>query len=161
MQYLVLGTAIIHFLVAFYVILHKPRTKAKIFFTLAEVQLGVWTLVHYFGQYMFEGIETLLLWMARISLISVLFFPSTYALFFSRIVTEKKDLFYKFVNVSFLAPLCMLPFSFGDLNARGFYADTISYEYIEIGALYGYYIPYFLIALKCSFVPYPEFFSQR
>lgn len=147
MEYVVLGIAIIHFLVAAYVFFHTPRTNVKVLYALAALQLSVWTLVHYFGQYIFDGNAEYILFFGRCSLISMLFFPSTYAMFFSRIVTAEKDAFYTFAKYSFVVPLLMLPFSFGDLNASGFYYDNISYAYLKIGALYDVYIPYFLVVM--------------
>lgn len=142
-------TCIDLFLILF-LFLHRPHSLYKKICAVLILTIFLWGIIHILAEFLNAPHQ--LLFLAKISLISVLFTPSIFLFLFFifpyRLVQHKT-----WPLLVFLPPLCMLPFSFGELNVIGFAAGLpATYQNIELGSLYNVYITYVIATIVASIV---------
>lgn len=151
---LLLLTMLCNFGIGFYVLAKNPKNKINIFFSLLAFQIALWNLVNLLS---FAFVETqLVILFTKLTLLSVLFIPSTtiiFCTFFSERQIPKKYLY-----ALFIPAVLHVPFIFTKYNIVGFDGEPRGDNFIP-GLLYLVYAVYFLLFVGAAIVILIRFYQ--
>ncbi len=123
------------------VLYYNSLSHVTFVFSSIFVQLFLWTAVQVIGQYVHDAQQ--LIYLSRLSLTAVLFFPATFVhfsyFFYKPAFISNKNLF-----ALYALPAIALPFTFTSLTASHFISDELSLSTVNLGPLYYVYVVYFV-----------------